>query len=141
MTEPPDAETRTCTRIVRRDVWTKLEPIYESCRSYYGRAHVILYGSLDGCLLKSYDTIVAYADADGRLHRLWNDWSRTTARHVAEFTRQFARRTAPPNKAEWNRMEVMRMSELYDLDRLNTTARATLLLSLAKRPEERTVER
>lgn len=95
----------------------------------------MLYEPLGGCLLKSYDTVVAYADADGRLHRLWGGWSRTTARHVAEFTRQFARRTAPPNKAEWGRMEVMRMSELYDLDKLNTMARATLL-SLKRKPDE-----
>lgn len=98
----------------------------------------MLHESLAGCLLKSYDTIVAYADVDGKLHRLWGGWSRTTARHITEFAKQFAPKTAPPNKAEWGRMEIMRLSELSDLDRLNAVARAALL-SLAKLPEEKQV--
>lgn len=96
----------------------------------------MLYGSLDGCLLKSYDTIVAYADADGRLYRMWDGWSRTTARHVAEFARQFATMTPPPNKARWCHMKVARLHDLYRFDEIAARARATLL-SLAKRPEER----
>lgn len=114
----------------------ELEPIHESCRSYYGRAHVKLCGSLDGYLLKSYDTVVAYADVDGRLYRMWDDWSRTTARHVAEFARQFATMTPPPNKARWCRMKVVCLRDLDRFDELAARARATLL-SLAKLPEEK----
>lgn len=67
---------------------TELTAIYDSRKSFYGKAHVLLYsdGSMD---LRSYDTIVSHRDPNGQVTRL-GKWGRTTTRHQKEFEKQFA---------------------------------------------------
>lgn len=68
----------------------ELFPRYDSRKSFYGKAHVIVYadGSAD---LLSYDTIVAHIDTEGN-YIDEGKFSQTTTRHQKEFYRQFARR-------------------------------------------------
>ena len=50
-------------------------------KSWYGKCAV--YEDGDGSeALRSYRTIVMTRDADGALHRHWDGWSATTARHI-----------------------------------------------------------
>lgn len=65
-------------------------------QSFYRKAFVIEKGALRA--LKSYDTIVCYYDAAGKLHRTWGDWSATTGRHITSF--------GGPKKAAWDKMPV-----------------------------------
>ncbi len=67
----------------------ELLAIYDHCKSFYGKAHVLVYadGSMD---LQSYDTIVSHCDPYGHVTHL-GKWSRTTNRHQKEFERQFAK--------------------------------------------------
>ena len=67
-------------------------------KSFYGRAKVIEAG--ENKLLRSYETIVAYLDKTKKLHRTWEGWSATTARHVDAFAGRGIR------KAEWEKMPV-----------------------------------
>ena len=66
----------------------ELSATYDSRKSFYGKAHVLLYsdGSMD---LRSYNTIVSHRDSDGHVTHL-GTWSRTTTRHQKEFEKQFA---------------------------------------------------
>lgn len=66
----------------------ELSAIYDHCKSFYGKAQVLVYadGSLD---LKSYNTIVSHRDPDGHVTHL-GKWSRATSRHQREFERQYA---------------------------------------------------
>ena len=60
---------------------TELHPNYGSCKSFYGKAHILDCG--DKFVLRSYETNVAYVDKENKtLHRLWDDWSATTGRHA-----------------------------------------------------------
>lgn len=84
-----------------------LEPKFERCKSYYMRAAVVSLPELGAKLLYSYDTLVCCVDAAGGFHRAhWKGWSRATARHVAEFYRQYCGRGEPPNKKAWLAMPV-----------------------------------
>lgn len=58
--------------------------------------HVVIDG-ID--VLISYKTSVACRTPDGRYHRLWGDWSATTAGHVSAFGWN-------EGKAEWQKTEV-----------------------------------
>ena len=50
-------------------------------KGWYGKCAV--YEAADGSkALRSYRTIVMTQDAEGALHRHWERWSATTARHV-----------------------------------------------------------
>ena len=83
----------------------ELYPRFDSRKSFYGKAQVI---EIDGkTYLRSYDTVVC-GIVDGRFRRFWDGWSATTGRHVNEFSRQF--RGKPVNKAEWDEIEVSRLS-------------------------------
>ena len=78
---------------------TLLQPIYDTRKSFYGKALV----TVDTCLwgneteikapgekyLYSYNTAVCYIDAANAVHLLpaWN-YSATTLRHVKEFLKQ-----------------------------------------------------
>ena len=63
----------------------ELAPRFDSRKSFYGKAHVLVYD--DGTLaLKSYDTIVSKY-IDGKVIHL-GKWSQTTSRHQREFERQ-----------------------------------------------------
>jgi hypothetical protein len=65
-------------------------------KSFYGKAKVI---ETCRCIfLKSYDTIVAYKDSDGSLHRTWDGWSKTTGNHLYAF--------AGIRKEDWDKMPV-----------------------------------
>lgn len=55
-------------------------------------------------VLLSYDTVVAYMDGKGSLHRLWGGWSQTTMGHVRK-----AFEIAHMVKAEWLAMPVERV--------------------------------
>ena len=57
------------------------EPVPRGRKSFYGKCAV--YEREDGeKALRSYRTLVMTKDTDGNLHRHWDDWSATTARHV-----------------------------------------------------------
>lgn len=64
-----------------------LDPRYDSCKSFYGKAKVLYHKNGD-MELQSYDTIVSrYTKADNKLVHL-GKWGRTTTRHQKEFTKQ-----------------------------------------------------
>lgn len=65
-------------------------------RSFYGKATVIVENGRE--TLRSYNTVVAYRDAAGRLHRIWPAWSATTGRHLYAF--------AGIRKSDWDKMPV-----------------------------------
>ncbi len=110
-----------------------LQPAYDGRKSFYGKA-VVVRSRRGDVLLRSYDRPVAWIDRplgeprplgaprdagggeqcpDGRrrLHRLWDDWSRTTARHVDELCRQAGLRAVP--KAEWLALPVEPQPQWY----------------------------
>ncbi len=63
--------------------------------------------------LQSYDTIVAYIDEkDSSFHRLWDDWSSTTGRHI--FTFCYAFHLKPICKKQWDKMKVEKVSGVYE---------------------------
>ena len=66
-------------------------------KSFYGKAKVIVYPNGAQALI-SYETFVAFKDADGAVHRLWDGWSATTGRHIKEFTGM--------NKAQFTKLDV-----------------------------------
>lgn len=74
---------------------TELMP-RDSRKSFYRKAFIIKKGPFRA--LKSYETIVCYRDAAGKLHRTWSGWSATTGRHIASFD--------GPGKAGWDKMPV-----------------------------------
>ena len=49
-------------------------------------------------MLRSYETVVAFFDKNGKLHRTWGGWSATTGRHIYAFTGK--------HKAEWEKLPV-----------------------------------
>lgn len=64
----------------------ELSPVYDSRKSFYGKAHVMT-GSDGEKILISYTTPVCRAK-DGKLERIWYGHSATTSRHIREFCRQ-----------------------------------------------------
>lgn len=70
-------------------------------QSFYGKAKVLGVNGV-GMFLISYETIVCYIDDKG-LHRTWNNWSATTARHITAFltTYQPSKFKAGLSKKEW----------------------------------------
>lgn len=72
-------------------------------KSYYGKA--TLCRSNDGSVtLFSYQTDVAMIDGNGTFHRLWNGYSRTTAKHVNDFRIMHGLPTL--SKKEWDALPV-----------------------------------
>ena len=67
---------------------TKLEPIYDSRKSFYGKAEVKQSGDLSE--LYSYGTLVAQkgTDANGTYYKSMGKYSQTTTRHQKEFFKQ-----------------------------------------------------
>ena len=65
-------------------------------KSFYGKAKVARINRVE--LLRSYNTIVAYRDQYGELHRTWSGWSATTGRHVYAL--------AQIRKRDWDRLPV-----------------------------------
>lgn len=64
-----------------------LKPMHENRKSYYGKAKVII--EKERVILQSYNTFVCQIDKEGNFEQLWDGYSRTTARHIAEFKKQF----------------------------------------------------
>lgn len=57
------------------------EPVPHGRKSFYGKCSV--YENERGEMaLRSYRTIVMTTDVRGKLHRHWDGWSATTARHL-----------------------------------------------------------
>ncbi len=80
-------------------------PCYDSCKSFYGKAHVI--EDNDGnAYLQSYDTFVCFIDPTGRFHRTWSGWSATTQRHINSFMYEYGIAPSLRGKAAWDKMEV-----------------------------------
>ena len=77
--------------------WYELTPS-DGRKSFYGKAKVAIFHGRR--ILKSYDTVVAWIDCGGRLHRTWAGWTATTGRHVRAF--------AGINKAAWDKLPVER---------------------------------
>lgn len=67
----------------------ELPAIYDSRKSFYGKAKVIEHdnGTIQ---LQSYNTIVCEIDNNGYFKMLWNGNTQTTNRHIKEFKKQFA---------------------------------------------------
>jgi len=68
----------------------------DSHKSFYGKALVITANGKE--VLQSYNTIVAYRDEKGEVHRTWGGWSATTGRHIYAFCGK--------HKAEWGKLPV-----------------------------------
>ena len=70
-------------------------------KSYYGKATVIYR---DGeAILQSYETEVCKIDKNGDFRKLWNGYSRTTAKHVNDFRKLFG--LNPIAKKQWDNIE------------------------------------
>lgn len=83
---------------------TKLNAIYTSQKSFYGKAH-ILTDNNDNEFLKSYDTIVCAYTNNGEFIKFWHGWSVTTSNHVNEFRQQHGDKKL--NKKEWENLDTM----------------------------------
>lgn len=77
----------------------------DSRKSFYGKAKVVSFP--DGMTaLISYNTVVAYTDAEGKLHRVWDDWSATTGRHISAYAREYTKSGNSVGKAIWDKMAI-----------------------------------
>ena len=90
---------------------TELKPKFERCVSYWKRAYVEQRPSWGCTLLLSYESPVCFVDAAGGFHRIWGGWSRTTARHIVEFWRQFCGKGPVPFKKVWESMPLEHVPE------------------------------
>ena len=63
--------------------------------------------------LQSYDTIVACVDK-GKLLKLWDGYSATTARHIDAFCYSFG--VKPVSKKDWENMPLSRIKKPYRED-------------------------
>ena len=63
--------------------------------------------------LQSYDTVVACIDK-GKLFKLWDGYSATTARHINAFCYSFG--VKPVSKKEWENMPLSRIKKPYRED-------------------------
>ena len=84
----------------------ELKPIHDGHKSFNGLAHVKRLRESGVVMLVSYSTYVCCYDVRGRFYRLWDDWSRTSMRHIVEFVRQFGRGVGPLTKKEWEALPV-----------------------------------
>ena len=57
---------------------------FDRKKSFYHKARVTVDNS-GNKVLTSYTTAVCYIDKDNRFHRLWDNYSATTMRHINEF--------------------------------------------------------
>lgn len=80
----------------------ELSARFDSAKSFYGKARVKEANGKKS--LFSYDTEVCCIDAKGNFHRMWNDYSITTLRHVNEFLRQNERGKISPKY--WRSLKV-----------------------------------
>lgn len=82
-----------------------LKPQYTQNKSYYNKAYILIDDTNTIYQLKSYDTIVAeYNTQTQKFTKLWNGYSRTTAKHITDFVKQFTPLTATTNKKWWDNL-------------------------------------
>ena len=63
----------------------ELSPVYDSRKSFYGKAHEIYEGG--NIKLQSYNTIVAQISSNGSVE-IFGTYSPTTLRHIKDFLYQ-----------------------------------------------------
>lgn len=90
----------------------ELKPIHDWQKSFWKRAYVDRRPAIGCVVLLSYDIPVCFVDAAGSFHRIWDDWSRTTSKHVVEFWRQFCRKGPAPFKKVWESMPIEHVPEV-----------------------------
>lgn len=73
-------------------------------KGWYGKCSVYVAENGEKAL-RSYGTLVMTQDADGVLHRHWNGWSATTARHI--------RQTFGVSTKTWKSMGVERLPKKW----------------------------
>lgn len=62
---------------------------YDKPHSFRGNAYAIR--EEDGTVnLVSYATVVARVTPDGEFHKMWDDWSASTANHIRMFANEYA---------------------------------------------------
>ena len=71
-------------------------------KNYYGKAKVIQTEKAK--YLLSYNTIICRLSSGGEFRKIWDDWSRTTAKHINDFMR-FTHFNNGFNKKEWLNLE------------------------------------
>ena len=83
------------------------ENLSKNANEAYKVVHTTKYGmyikseSTNRVYVGSYKTLVAWKDlTNGKLHRSWGDWSRSTMNHIRKALGE------APRKAEWESMEV-----------------------------------
>lgn len=79
----------------------------DSHKSFYGKAKVVW--DLNGYTLVSYKTPVIRLDCDGKVTKLWDDWTATTMRHINAFMDEYFTRNTRPGvrvggKAWWDKL-------------------------------------
>lgn len=85
--------------------YTELIPLYDSRKSFYGKATVIHDDDKGYIMLKSYDTIVCRIDNYNNFDRLWHGYSATTMRHINEFCNQYG--IPGGGKSWWDSLKVV----------------------------------
>ena len=81
------------------DMYYELAPVFDSCKSFYGKARVKVDGNTSQ--LVSYSTVVAivtYLPDGAKLAHITGIYSRTTTRHIREFLRQHGFKPGPKAK-------------------------------------------
>ena len=58
----------------------------------------IIIRNSDGVYLQSYDTLILHVDNKGKVHKLWNEYSKTTLNHINDFLRPMGYSF---NKKQW----------------------------------------
>lgn len=68
----------------------ELTPVYDRCKSFYGKAYVTFSHESGVLILRSYQTNVACFDSNEMKIVLTGQYSNTTNRHTWDFLRQLA---------------------------------------------------
>lgn len=79
-----EKEIKTAKENSNDVILEELKPLFDSCKSYYKKAHVITQGEQKR--LRSYDTIVC--TIVGQQATITGTYSKTTVRHINEFLAQ-----------------------------------------------------
>lgn len=66
---------------------SELKPLAsQNVKSFYNKAIIIENPfNMVGTFLRSYDTLILFRCGNGKLIRLYDDWSQTTGRHIKAF--------------------------------------------------------
>ena len=90
-------------------------PCLDGRKSFYGKA--IVHKTDEGTfVLQSYETCVGEIDRSRKFHRLWDDYSATTMRHVNSFLKYYL--VPGGGKKWWNSLPVEEPLYEDDLSRL-----------------------